>query len=374
MSTRSCSTGGPGRSRPGRSWSCRTPSAGRSGRAAFNAGSKIAARLLDPDPAAEIDAGWFAARLARALALRETLFDAPFYRLVHAEADGLPGVVVDRFGDAAVVQPNAAWAEARLDALVAALREVTGVATVVKNAGGRARGLEGLDDDSAVLAGVARRAGRGADERRDLLRRPAAAGRRPGSSTTSARTTPSPPGSRAGGRARRLRPCRRLRAGGARRRGASRRSRSTARRRRWSSPGAAPRRAGSRSRFAARRGDAFDAMAALARRGAALRARGLRPAGLRAEQGGARGGPARLRAGGAARRGAGRARRLPRALLVQPRRRPRPLPRGEPARRRRGPGGRRRSCTSAAPGPTTRCIRRSPRPPTSRRCSCGSAP
>jgi 23S rRNA (cytosine1962-C5)-methyltransferase len=123
------------------------------GAAGFNAGSKIAARLLDADPGAAIDAGWFAARLARALSLREALFDAPFYRLVHAEADGLPGVIVDRFGGAAVVQPNAAWAEARLDALVAALREVTGVATVVKNAGGRARGLEGLDDVSGVLAG-----------------------------------------------------------------------------------------------------------------------------------------------------------------------------------------------------------------------------
>ena len=94
------------------------------GAAAFNAGSKIAVRLLDADPAAAIDADWFAARLARALALREALFDAPFYRLVHAEADGLPGVVIDRFGDAAVVQPNAAWAEARLPALVEALRAV----------------------------------------------------------------------------------------------------------------------------------------------------------------------------------------------------------------------------------------------------------
>jgi 23S rRNA (cytosine1962-C5)-methyltransferase len=123
------------------------------GCAAFNAGSKIALRLLDADPAAEIGAGWFAARLARALALRDVLFDAPYYRLVHAEGDGLPGVIIDRFGEAAVIQPNAAWADARLSALVEALREVTGVATVVKNAGGRTRGLEGLVDDSAVLAG-----------------------------------------------------------------------------------------------------------------------------------------------------------------------------------------------------------------------------
>ena len=124
------------------------------GTAAFNAASKITVRMLDDDPAAAIGGDWFAARLARALALRETLFDAPFYRLVHAEADDLPGVVIDRFGEAAVVQPNAAWAEARLDALVAALRAVTGVAAVVKNAGGRARALEGLDDASAVVAGA----------------------------------------------------------------------------------------------------------------------------------------------------------------------------------------------------------------------------
>jgi 23S rRNA (cytosine1962-C5)-methyltransferase len=121
------------------------------GAAAFNAGSKIALRWLDADPEAAIDEAWFEARLARALALRAALFDAPFYRLAHAEGDALPGVIVDRFGDAAVVQPNAAWAEVRLSGLVAALRAVTGVSTVVKNAGGRTRGLEGLDAEGAVI-------------------------------------------------------------------------------------------------------------------------------------------------------------------------------------------------------------------------------
>ncbi len=79
-----------------------------------NPGSKIIARMLDPDPAATIDEAWLAHRLSRALALRTRLYDAPFYRLVHAEADGLPGVVIDRFGDTAVIQPNAAWAESHL--------------------------------------------------------------------------------------------------------------------------------------------------------------------------------------------------------------------------------------------------------------------
>ncbi|MDW3184034.1 RSP_2647 family RNA methyltransferase [Roseobacter sp.] len=120
-----------------------------------NPASKIIARVLDRDPGAQIDQSWFEARLTRALVLRTRLFEAPFYRLVHAEADGLPGVIIDRFGDTCVVQPNAAWAEALLAPLVAALQSVTGVQTVLKNASGRTRGLEGLDDAGAVLAGTA---------------------------------------------------------------------------------------------------------------------------------------------------------------------------------------------------------------------------
>ena len=118
-----------------------------------NPGSKIIARMLDADPAAVLDHAWLARHLTRALALRERLYDAPFYRLVHAEADGLPGVVIDRFGETAVIQPNAAWAEAHLEALTAALVAVTGVTSVVKNGGGRSRALEGLDDSGGVLLG-----------------------------------------------------------------------------------------------------------------------------------------------------------------------------------------------------------------------------
>ncbi len=80
------------------------------GLAAFNPASTIAARLIDPDPEAEIGAEWFKARIRHAQALRETLFEAPFYRLIHAEGDGLPGIIADRFGDTLVLQPNAAWA------------------------------------------------------------------------------------------------------------------------------------------------------------------------------------------------------------------------------------------------------------------------
>ena len=118
-----------------------------------NVQSKIIARMMDRDPGAAIDRGWLCARIARAAALRDRLYDAPFYRLVHAEADGLPGVVIDRFGDAAVIQPNAAWAEAMIGDLAAALAEVTGVTRIVKNGTGRSRGLEGLAEETAVLSG-----------------------------------------------------------------------------------------------------------------------------------------------------------------------------------------------------------------------------
>lgn len=123
------------------------------GTVTVNPKSKIIARVLDRDAEAVIDRDWLAARLSRALDLRARLFDRPFYRLVHAEADGLPGVIIDRFGDVAVVQPNAAWAEALIGDLCAALGAVTGVTTVIKNGSGRSRGLEGLPEETVILCG-----------------------------------------------------------------------------------------------------------------------------------------------------------------------------------------------------------------------------
>ncbi|MFO8126545.1 RSP_2647 family RNA methyltransferase [Yoonia sp.] len=120
-----------------------------------NPASKIICRMLDQDPDAVIDQAWFAARLTRALAHRARLYAEPYYRLVHAEADGLPGVIIDRFGDLAVIQPNAAWADMLIVPLVAALQEVTGVTTVIMNGTGRARTLEGLEEKTESLLGAA---------------------------------------------------------------------------------------------------------------------------------------------------------------------------------------------------------------------------
>ena len=97
----------------------RHPAPGRRrplGVAMFNPHCLLAGRLLDRDAARPIDRRFLLRRLERALRLRERLFDEPYYRLVHAEADGLPGLVVDRFGAVLVVQSNAAGM-ARLEPL-----------------------------------------------------------------------------------------------------------------------------------------------------------------------------------------------------------------------------------------------------------------
>ncbi len=83
--------------------------------------SLIAARRLDRDPVAAIDAAWIRARLEAAVALRARVTGSPYHRLVHAEADGLPGLIVDRFGDVAVLQANTAGMDRLLPEMVAGL-------------------------------------------------------------------------------------------------------------------------------------------------------------------------------------------------------------------------------------------------------------
>ncbi len=121
---------------------------------AVNPDSGIAARDLDRDPTARIDAGWVHARLERALALRDRLFDAPFYRLCHAEGDGLPGLVIDRMGSAVSVQPNAAWAETMVPEILSALDALIAPETVVVNRDSRGRTQEGLEGGRDCVRGA----------------------------------------------------------------------------------------------------------------------------------------------------------------------------------------------------------------------------
>lgn len=121
---------------------------------AFNPASKIAGRVLSQNCTVQIDRNWIAEQIRRAAAHRQTVFDAPFYRLIHAEADGMPGLIIDRFGDVFAVQPNAAWADAMMPDLTDVLVTELGAKTVVKNGSGRARKLDGLDDVTEIVHGT----------------------------------------------------------------------------------------------------------------------------------------------------------------------------------------------------------------------------
>jgi len=78
------------------------------GVASFNPHALVTLRLFDRDPTRAIDEAFFVERLSRALSIRDRLFPEPYYRLVHAEADGLPGLIIDRYGPALVCQLNTA--------------------------------------------------------------------------------------------------------------------------------------------------------------------------------------------------------------------------------------------------------------------------
>ena len=111
--------------------------------AQFNPHSLIAARLWTRNTAAAIDRRFLERRLARALRLRERLFERPCYRLVHAEADGLPGLVVDRFGDVLVCQLNSAGIGGARGAAAGGARAPAGAgrgAAAQRQPGARARG------------------------------------------------------------------------------------------------------------------------------------------------------------------------------------------------------------------------------------------
>ncbi|MDE0057072.1 MAG: class I SAM-dependent rRNA methyltransferase [Defluviicoccus sp.] len=119
------------------------------GAAMFNPRPLISARILSRDPDAAVDRDFLAARLSRALALRERLYDTPYYRLAWSEADGLPGLVLDRYGDAAAAQINTAGMDRLAGALTEAIFEAIGLRSIVWRNDTAARGLEGLPSGTA---------------------------------------------------------------------------------------------------------------------------------------------------------------------------------------------------------------------------------
>lgn len=124
------------------------------GRGYANPRSLIAVRLLTRDRHEAIDGDFLRRRVTRALAIREALFEKPFYRLLFGESDGLPGLVADRFDELLVLQPTTAGAERMLEDLVPILAETTGVSGVQIRADSPSRSYEGLEQYSRTAHGT----------------------------------------------------------------------------------------------------------------------------------------------------------------------------------------------------------------------------
>ena len=118
------------------------------GYAYVNPHALICARILSRSPVHPVDQSLLAHRLKVALALRERHYPVPYYRLVFGEADGLPGLVLDRYGDVIVGQIATAGMEAlRADIEAAVEKVLAPQALVWKNDGG-ARELEQLPKEA----------------------------------------------------------------------------------------------------------------------------------------------------------------------------------------------------------------------------------
>jgi 23S rRNA (cytosine1962-C5)-methyltransferase len=121
-----------------------------------NRRSQIVVRLLTWDPDEEVNAGFWRRRLQRAVAARKGLENDPetdAYRLVYAEADGLPGLVVDRYGEWLVIQCLTLGMASLRDDLVELLAELLEPAGIYARDDALVRGKEGLRLETGPLRG-----------------------------------------------------------------------------------------------------------------------------------------------------------------------------------------------------------------------------
>lgn len=123
------------------------------GIALINPNGLICGRLVSRDEKFPLNKSLLVHRIKQALALRELAFDEPFYRLIYGDADLLPGLVVDRFGDYLVVQIAGAGMELVKEEIVAALVQVTNPAGVLLSNEHSARVLEGLPEYTELAYG-----------------------------------------------------------------------------------------------------------------------------------------------------------------------------------------------------------------------------
>ena len=125
------------------------------GSAIYNPDSQIVARRISRRKQ-DLDADFFDRRLRRALNLRETMgFTEPVYRLVWSEADGLPGIVIDRYGEAFTLQTLTLAMDQRKGMIVDAMQRLFGAEiTVIERNDSSIRKAEGLEPVVGLLAGA----------------------------------------------------------------------------------------------------------------------------------------------------------------------------------------------------------------------------
>ncbi|MDO9602652.1 MAG: class I SAM-dependent rRNA methyltransferase, partial [Rhodocyclaceae bacterium] len=137
-----------GHARPGDTVTIQAADGRPLAKAAYSPHSKIRARVWSFDLATTIDHAFFKRRVAAAVARRAHLPELAGQqglRLIHAESDGLPGIIADQYGDTVVVQLTSAGAEKWRAAIVDALQKATGCARIYERSDSEVRGLEGLE-------------------------------------------------------------------------------------------------------------------------------------------------------------------------------------------------------------------------------------
>lgn len=146
-----------GRARPGDTVQVETHEGRVLGRAAWSPASQIRARLWSFDADESIDDAFFRRRIRAAVQRRmalPALAGQEGLRLVHGEADGLPGLIVDRYGDTLVVALNSAGVEKWRDAILGALLRATAAEHVFERSDSDMRRLEGLEPRVGILHGA----------------------------------------------------------------------------------------------------------------------------------------------------------------------------------------------------------------------------
>ena len=119
----------------------------------FHPTSQIAVRLLSWSPKESLDKAFFMHKFEKALALRTRLFNTPYYRLVHAEADGLPGLIIDRFDDTLICQTATVGMELLKAYWYPALLELIKPTNVIFRDDVPARNKEGLPLEVTIPLG-----------------------------------------------------------------------------------------------------------------------------------------------------------------------------------------------------------------------------